>query len=264
MKTFMRCALGALAFLAFLSPLAAQQKPLWVVATNTWTAAFAAAAGIKDIVTLAPADLRHPAEYELKPSDVAALQGADLIVSTGFEVMAKRLAEAAGSQRIRVLQIGADYSLATMRSSLLAIAAVAGTETQAKASIEALENFMTAWKEEVSGEGLTGARVLVHVFQVPLMQELGFTVKGVFGPGPLEAGQIAKLSTQPVAFIVDNWHNEVGGPLRETLPSARYVSLINFPGPDGTVTLLDVLTDNRKRLAGVSLKPRGRYSTDTP
>lgn len=240
---------GALVFLGLAGPAAAQQKHLRAVATTTWTAAFARAAGIDDVITLAPADLRHPAEYELKASDVAALKGADIIISTGFEVMAKRLAEAAGSQNIRTLQIGADYSLATMRSSLLAIADAAGTMPLARASIARLEAFMASWKEELRAKGLAGSAMLVHVFQQPLMVELGFTVKGVFGPAPLEAAQIARLSKEKVSFIVDNWHNETAAPLRETLPGARYCSLINFPGPDGTVTLLDVLVDNKNRLA---------------
>jgi zinc transport system substrate-binding protein len=243
---------GALVFLGLAGPAPAQQKQMRVVATTSWTAAFAAAAGVNDVVTLAPADLRHPAEYELKASDVAALKGAGLIISTGFEVMAKRLAEAAGSQSIRILQIGADYSLATMRTSLLAIAEVAGSMPQARASIAALEGFMESWKAEIREAGLQGAPILVHLFQKPLMEELGFAVKGVFGPAPLEAAQIARLSREKALFIVDNWHNDVAAPLRETLPSARYASLINFPGPDGTVTLLDVLSDNRKRLAAAA------------
>jgi hypothetical protein len=258
MTIFIRGALVALLFSLALSPLAAQPKappnPLRVVATNSWTAALAAAAGVKDVVTLAPADLRHPAEYELKPSDVAALHGANLIVSTGFEVMAKRLGDAAGSQGILVLRVDADYSLQTMRNSLLAIAAITGTPAQAQESIAALEGFMASWKAELAADGLAGSAVLAHVFQVPLLQELGFVVKGVFGPGPLEAAQIAKLSPQKVSLIIDNWHNEVGGPLRETLPTARYASLINFPGPDGTVSLLDVLADNKKRLVEAALK----------
>ncbi len=32
------------------------------------------------------------------------------------------------------------------------------------------------------------------------------------------------------------------------MKDSRYVSLINFPGPDGTKGLLDVLADNRARL----------------
>ncbi len=266
MSTFARGTIAAaLVLIGIALPLGAQQPSLRIAATNSWTAALAAAAGAADIVTLAPSDLRHPAEYELKPSDVAALRGAGLIVSTGFEVMAKKLAEAAGSQKIRVLQIDADYSLATMRTSILAIADVTGTQAKARASIAALESFMAAWKAELQAAGLVGAPVVVHVFQQPLVAELGFDVKGVFGPGPLEAAQIAKLTPVRARLIVDNWHNEAAAPLRETMKAARYVSLINFPGPDGTKSLLDVLSDNRSRLrvaagyqepVGLSRRPR--------
>ena len=243
----------ALVLLGLGGSLGAQGKQLRIVATTSWTAALATAAGATDVLTIAPSDLRHPAEYELKPSDVAALSGVDLIVSTGFEVMAKRLAEAAGSRKIRILQVDADYSLATLRRSILAIAAVTGTEAQARASIAALEDFMASWKADLRARGLAGAPVIVHVFQQPLAQELGFTVAGVFGPAPLEAAQINRLSALKVTLVIDNWHNEVAGPLRETMPGARFASLINFPGPDGTVTLLDVLADNRKRLAAAAL-----------
>ena len=229
-------------------PLAAQQRQLRVVATNTWTAAFAAAAGATNVATIAPADLRHPAEYELKPSDVEALQGADLLVYAGFEVMAKKLADAAGSRKIPMVQIAADYSLATLRSSILAIATATGTVEKARSSIADLERFMESWKLELRAAGLAGAEVVTHVFQQPLMAELGLAVKGAFGPAPLEAAQIMKLSPLKAAFIVDNWHNEVAGPLRETMKESRYLSLVNFPGPDGTSTLLDVLRDNRDRL----------------
>ncbi|HUJ77205.1 MAG TPA: zinc ABC transporter substrate-binding protein, partial [bacterium] len=177
----------ALVLLSLGGALCAQGKQVRIVATTSWTAALAEAAGATDVRTIAPSDLRHPAEYDLKPSDVTALSGADLIVSTGFEVMAKRLAEAAGSRRIRILQVDADYSLPTLRRSILAIAAVTGTESQARASIRALEDFMTSWKADLRAQGLEGAPVAVHLFQQPLAQELGFTVAGVFGPAPLEA-----------------------------------------------------------------------------
>ncbi len=249
MNTFVWVAItAALVAIGAAAPLSAQQGSARVIATNSWTAAFAAAAGATDITTLAPSDLRHPAEYELKPSDVAALQGAGLIIDTGFEVMAKKLAEAAGSQDIRMLKIGADYSLPTMRASILAIADLLGTGQKAKQSVAALEEFMSSWKKELASAGLGGAPVVAHVFQQPLIAELGFTVAGVFGPGPLEAAQIARLSPLKARLIIDNWHNEAGGPLRETMKTSRYVSLINFPGPDGTKSLLDVLADNRARL----------------
>jgi zinc transport system substrate-binding protein len=162
--------------------------------------------------------------------------------------MAKKVAEAAGSQKIRMLQIDADYSLATIRKSILAIADVTETQPKARASIASLESFMASWKAELKAAGLAGAPVVVHLFQQPLVAELGFDVKGVFGPGPLEAAQISKLTPSNAGFIVDNWHNEAAAPLRETMKSARYMSLINFPGPDGTSSLFDVLSDDRGRM----------------
>ncbi len=240
---------AVLSALGLPGPAGAQQSALRVVATNTWTAAFAAAAGARDIVTLAPGDLRHPAEYELKPSDVALLKGARLVVYTGFEVMAKRLAETAGGRRIRLVKIDADYSLNTLSTSIMAIADILGTQDQARASLADLESFIASWKQELRDDGLYGAPIIVHLFQQPLMAELGFTIRGVFGPAPLEAAQIAKLSAEKVTFVVDNWHNEVAAPLRETMPDARFASLINFPGPDGTKSLLDVMTDDRHILS---------------
>ncbi len=243
-----RFAVLAALLVSLASVASAQSAQPRVVATNTWTAALATAAGARQVVTLAPADLRHPAEYELKPSDIAVLQDADLIVYTGFETMAKRLADTAGSRKIKMVQIDADYSMKTLQASIQAIAAVLGTSDQAAASLKALQDYLDGWRAELRASGVYGAPVLVHVFQQPLMEELGFTIKGVFGPAPLEATDITKLSAQKVDYIIDNWHNEVAAPLLETVRGARFASLINFPGPDGTTTLLDVLKDDHDRL----------------
>jgi zinc transport system substrate-binding protein len=247
MMRFSRPILGVVYFLTVLT-FAEAQSSLRVVATNSWTAALATAAGATNVVTLAPSDLRHPAEYDLKPSDVLSLQGADLIVSTGFEVMARKLADAAGTQKIRTIQIAADYSLATMRASLTAIATVTGTLDVARKNMADIEAFIGGWKDELRAAKVFGAPILVHVFQQPLLAELGFTIKGVFGPSPLEAAEIMRLSAEKAVLVVDNWHNEVASPLAETVKGVRLVSLINFPGPAGTQTLLDVLAEDRARL----------------
>jgi zinc transport system substrate-binding protein len=252
MNAITRAAMAALIILSFSSVAAAADAPQpRVVASTSWIAAIARAAGATDVVTLAAMDLRHPAEYELKPSDIAVVQGAGLVLYSGFEVMAKKLAEYAGSAGAATLQIGADYSLATLRASILAVATALDTMAKARESIAALEDFVASWKTELGSEGMLGAPVIVHVFQKPLADELGFSVKGVFGPAPLEAAQIVRLSGSGAVLIVDNWHNEVASPLRETMKAARYASLVNFPGVDGTVSLLDVLRENRARLAAV-------------
>ena len=90
--------------------------------------------------------------------------------------------------------------------------------------------------------------MVVHVHQQALFRDLGVNVVDTFGPGPLEAQQIASLSREEPALIVDNWHNEVGRPFAETLPDVPRASLINFPGEGDTRTVLDVLRYNRERL----------------
>jgi len=49
-----------------------------VIASTTWTAAFADIAGVDDVTPLAPADMKHPPEYELTVSDIKKLPKANI------------------------------------------------------------------------------------------------------------------------------------------------------------------------------------------
>ena len=68
-----------------------------VVASTSWVAAFAKAAGIADVTLVAPANLQHPPDYDPKPSDLAAIAKADYVLVAGFEGFATRMKEASGS-----------------------------------------------------------------------------------------------------------------------------------------------------------------------
>ena len=63
------------------------ESGITILATNSWTAAFAKMAGVDSagmiIQQLAPADMEHPPEYELKPSDVKIIRDADLLIYAG-------------------------------------------------------------------------------------------------------------------------------------------------------------------------------------
>ena len=75
-------------------PLAAGPEPEpapAVVASTAWTAAFGYAAGAETIHVLAPYEMRHPPEYELKPSDIAVLSQADFVIYAGYERMAEKI-----------------------------------------------------------------------------------------------------------------------------------------------------------------------------
>ncbi len=221
-----------------------------VIATTPWTAAFVLAAGVEPerIRVLAPYELRHPPEYELAPSDVQAVSGAELIVFAGYEVMMERLRLAVGGDQADMLKITTTYGLADIRESVMTIADRLGTREQAQRNLAEIEAFFRDWEQELAGRGLRGAKVIAHQFHKPLADELGFEVIGTFGPGPLEARRIAELSATDPALILDNWHNDVGRPLRETMPGVPVATMINFPGHAGTRTILDVLRYNRDEL----------------
>jgi hypothetical protein len=231
--------------LAFLgSPILFAQP---VVATNGWTAAYATAAGVEDLTILAPYEMAHPPEYELRPSDIRAISVAPLVIYAGYEVMVDRLLEAAGSKDAIALRITTGYTVEILRSSIGSIAEVYGTQAAAVQSLMELEGFLDAWSQELRDSGLSLKSVAVNFHQVALAREVGLNVVGVFGPGPLEARQIAELTGLAPSLIVDNGHGMVSGPIAETT-GAPVAVWINFPGTNDTRTLLDVLTFNRTAL----------------
>ena len=232
----------------FVSGALSAQTPPRVVATTPWTAAFAMAAGVRDVHVLAPYDLRHPPEYELRATDVVRVQGADLLVFGGYEAMMGRLRAAIGGDSPQMLQIPTDHSRATLNSSIMTIAELTGTVDQAEANLAELMAFIDDWRAEIDATGLSNRTVAVHAFQQAIVRELGITPDVLFGPGPLSARQIDEITRLQPALVIDVWHNESATPLRETHPEAVFVSLINFPGRDGTRSLQEVLQHKRAAL----------------
>lgn len=227
-----------------------------ILATTSWTASFVEAAapqlqGFK-VVTLAGADFRHPPEYELKPSDVVLLGNCSYFVFAGYEAMIPRIKQ--GSLRIggSQVQIQTVNTPKVIRESVQKLSRLFGTEAEAEKNIERIEAFYEDWRKEVRVSGLGGASVVCHVFLSPIAQELGLKVVGTYGPAPLEAVKIAELAEKKPHFILDNWHTDAGKPLIRALPQTPVVSFINFPGKDGTKSLLDVLTYNREQLRKIT------------
>lgn len=229
----------------------AQQPPKAnvVVATTSWTAAFVRAAGFTGTVhVLAPASLQHPPEYELKPSDILAASSADYIVFAGYERMASQLKEAVAKKNVIMVQIATDYSLPTLRGSVNKLAELFGTKAAADANLKLFEDYFSGLKEELKKAGVFGGGIICHVMQIPFLKELGFSIKGTYGPAPLEPKELGNLSGYNPVIIIDNWHNPVAKPLKDLYSKTPVAVFINFPGHDGTGTLTDVLTYNRKEL----------------
>ena len=220
-----------------------------VVATTPWTAAFAMAAGVDpgDIHVIAPYELQHPPEYELRATDIALIEDADFMIFAGYEAMVARMRTAIDGDTPVLIQIQTDHSMATIEASVMRIAEAVGIVSVARQNIARIESFLADWRASIPAASRE-LRVIAHAFQRAILGELGIPVVGTFGPGPLQARQIGELTDAGPDLIVDVWHNPAAGPLRETLPAAEFVALINFPGRDGTRTLIDVLRHKRAEL----------------
>lgn len=217
-----------------------------VVASTSWTAAIATAGGATDVLVIAPLDLKHPPEYELKPSDLEAVSGAALVVYSGYEKFAKRLAETSAGAGTEVLALYTDNLPPVFKREARKVAEKLGTT----AAYEAWETGFDAQLEVMKariGAAYPDKRAVVHKYLATYAEWLGLEVIGTFGPGELSPSALLTIVKAKPALIVDNWHNVSGKGIAESLSGAAYVELINFPGKDGTRTIEDVFTYNEKR-----------------
>jgi zinc transport system substrate-binding protein len=222
-----------------------------VVATNSWTGAFARAAGAKNVVILAPIEMEHPSEYELRVADIPLIVHARLIIYAGYETMVKRLQSGMDLKKEVLLKIETDYSMATIEKSVMEIAQHLGTEKEAIQNIDSIRHLMVEAKLHLDKSGLNSTPVLVNFFQQSFAKEMGFDIAGVFGPAALEAGDLNRMAKARSGLILDNEHNPVGLPLKTVRTGTAYKKLLNFPGMHQTVTLQDVIKYNIQQINSV-------------
>ena len=215
-----------------------------VVASTPWTAAFARAAGAGQVDVLAPYAMRHPPEYELRPSDLVRVSQADMVIYGGYERMTEKLLDAAEQNKAVRVQITTTHTREILEQSIMSIAQELGTQDYARTSLDELFQLLDNWQTLGESLDLHTLPVVSHVFQVQLMEELGVNVVGTFGPGPLEAGAIGEFTRIAPVLIIDNWHNPVAGPLGQTLGNTPILEFLNIPGHGGTDSLADVFKYN--------------------
>jgi hypothetical protein len=215
-----------------------------VVSTTPWTAAYAEAAGAKEIIILAPFEMEHPSEYELRPSDIPKIMDAELIVYAGYEVMAERLKKGLDIPQEKLLFVDTDYRYETIEKSVMNIAKHLGTEDIARDNLFAIRKAFDDGRSMLMEKNLSGKPVMVHRFQSSIAGELGLMPVALFGPSAPEASEIAGAAKKNVFMIIDNVHNPVGQPFKEVMSDKEYVQLLNFPGRNGTKTLTDVIRYN--------------------
>ncbi len=242
--------IAAVALIATL-PIHAQSKK--IIASTWWTAAIARAGGASgDILVIAPAELKHPPEYELKPADLLAVKGADLLVYGGYEKFAARILEASGKPEAG-LKLSTDNRPDNLIAEAGRVAERLGTKTEHETWAAGFRSYAEASRARVIAglfpDGAPRGRVAVQSQLKAWMEWMGFEVAGTFGPGEPSPAQILELAKAKPVLVIDNYHNPSGAALAESL-GAKYCLLINFPGKDGTRTLEDVYAYNESALTG--------------
>jgi ABC-type Fe3+-hydroxamate transport system substrate-binding protein len=212
----------------------------------------ATAAGAENVRVLAPLDLRHPPEYELKPSDLAAASKADIIIYAGWEQFAEKLAETAGSAGAPTLTIRTSNNPEEFRAEAAKIAQALGTEAKLEEWWSAFLPFAEELREKVIA-AYPDRRAAVNRMQTPFAAWMGFDIVGEFGPAEPSPAVILELARVKPALVIDNYHGPSGQPVAEAA-GAVYVELLNFPGKDGTLTIEDVFRYNADALIEAAAK----------
>jgi len=232
-------------FALFLTNLSAQTtSDFRVVASTSWTAAFARAAGAKDITTIAPLELRHPPEYEIKPSDLMAVSGACFLVHSGYERFAKRLAETAGNEGLSIVQVYTDNIPDTFKAEARKLAIAFGTLPAWETWAVSFDATTADMKARV-GAAYPDKRVAVHKYLKTFAEWLGFNVVATFGPGEPSPALLLEIVRAKPALIIDNYHNPSAKAIMEAI-SVPLVTLVNFPGPGGNGTIDEVFAQNEE------------------
>lgn len=217
-----------------------------VVASTSWTGAIAEAAGADEVRILAPFELKHPPEYDYRPSDISQLRFARLLVYGGYEPFVKKLAVAAGLPRDKMIAIATSNDPDNLKKQARFLAEKMGTQKREAAWEKAMDKALADIQQQAQKNKISRKKVLVQKYQLPFVKWLGFDVIGVFSADELSPNKVMEYARMKPDMIIDNFHNPQGQPIAE-ITKCDYVALINFPSANAR-TLIELLKENATRL----------------
>lgn len=216
-----------------------------VVASTSLTGALAGAAGAKEVRILAPMDIKHAPEYDLRPSDLQKLEGAQAVIYAGYERMVSKLVETSRNKNVVAIQVNTETTPDNLIAQARKVAVFLKTEKDAAAWENAFQQRLKALKTALSS--LSGRRAVVHFHAQPFARWAGLSVVQVVRPGELTPKVIADSIAQKPDVVVDILHSPVAKTIADNA-GCKYLQVINFPGAGNTVTLDDLFEYNTKQL----------------
>ncbi len=215
-----------------------------VIASTSWTAAFADLGGADTVQVIAPASLIHPPEYEITISDVVKIDKADQFIYAGYERMMKSMGDAIGKTNTDLIQITTENSIENVTKQAALIASALKSQYASEDRVYEYVQTVKNGNLSVMKKGLDTLKVYCHSMQVFLAKDLGLKIGGTFGPGPLTANQIAEVAKGGYDIIIDNVHNPIASPLLEVSPDTRLVIWRNFPATVERGSLQKMVQEN--------------------
>lgn len=242
----------------------AQEKPV-VVATTEILGDFVRkiAEDRVELVVLIPGGM-CPAHYDIRPSDVAAVARAALVLHHGFEPWMENLIKSSGSKAL-VVKTGDDWNVPPNAIEQVGIVRDALEKILPQDALVVQQNALAFQKriDELAGRLLAraqqlnvqDAKVISQAFQEKFVRWLGFNVIGTY-PAPERVSaqlflQLVQLGReQKAALVVDNLQSGVGVGARLAFEiGAINVVLTNFPGAvPNTRDYLEVIAHNGNQM----------------
>lgn len=222
-----------------------QEEPL-IVASTSWTAYIAKGAGAKNVITIAPIDLRHPPEYDFKPSDIEQIQNADFIVMAGYEPFMRKIIESSDIDESKIINVRTTNTFEHLKEQTEILAEKFNTQDKQKIWIDELEEVVNTLKANMKEKDMENMKVLAHAHVAEFVTSLGFDIVSVFSADDSSPAKIAELAAMEHSLIIDNFHNPQGEAI-SAISQSEIVVLRNFPGPEHE-SLIDLFKENGEKL----------------
>lgn len=217
-----------------------------IVASTSWTALLAKTAGVEDVTVLAPVDMKHPNEYDFKPSDIEQVNHASSVIYSEYEPFMKQILEAADVPEKDRLMVVTENTPEALRTQITTIAKKIGTTDVAEQALKEIDTTFEAVHAETSKLDQKSKRVVAQAFMVPVAKAYGYDVVGVFGPAEVTPTQAAELAAMKPALVIDNFHFPQGAEI-SSIASVPVVELRNYP-ETSEQTIVQLIQDNARKL----------------
>ncbi len=218
------------------------------VASTSWVSAIAELAGMDGVVTVAPATLRHPPEYEITADDIVRVMNSTLFMCAGYEKMMDTITEAAGLEEDRIVKVKTTNTLENLHSMVELLSRKAGTEEKAEERWSEYRALIEEARERIASSPNKDIEVYANKNQAEFARDLGLNVVSEFGSGELTSAQIEEAHGKAYPLVIDNVHSPVASPIAEVSPKSIILVWRNFPDHTGNSALYSVVRENLESL----------------